>query len=155
VRATTIRGPSCDKPEWLIRNRKRSRLREVFDFDARTANDLKSRMRLTHELHQAVMSEDFLLHYQPKVELDSGAIIGAEALIRWLHPVFGLQPPGRFIPIAEETGLISEIGAWVLREAACFAVRINRDRSAPLTISVNVSQKQFLDRDMCEFVRKS
>jgi PAS domain S-box-containing protein/diguanylate cyclase (GGDEF)-like protein len=136
-----------------LQESRRSRLREVHGFDSRTDNDAKIRVRLTRELHQAVTSEDFVLHYQPKVELDSGAIIGAEALVRWLHPVFGLQPPSRFIPIAEETGLISDIGAWVLHEAARFAVRLNHGRYAPLTISVNVSQIQFTDRDMGELVR--
>jgi PAS domain S-box-containing protein/diguanylate cyclase (GGDEF)-like protein len=136
-----------------LQESRRSRLREVHGFDSRTDANIKSRVRLAQELRQAVKSEDFVLYYQPKVELVSGTIIGAEALIRWRHPLFGLQPPNRFIPAAEETGLILEIGRWVLYEAARFAARINQDRSPALTISVNVSQLQFTAGDMAEQVR--
>lgn len=153
-------GARAEDPMTLMRQAgvalqesRRSRLREVRGFDSRADIDIKSRVRLTHELHQAVISEDFVLHFQPKVQLDSGAIVGAEALVRWRHPVFGLQPPSRFIPVAEDTGLILDIGAWVLRDAARFAVRLNRDRSVPLTVSVNVSPVQFTEREMPEFVR--
>lgn len=136
-----------------LQESRRSRLREVHGFDSQTDANIKSRVRLTQELRQAVTSKDFVLYYQPKVELGSGAIIGAEALIRWRHPLFGLQPPNRFIPAAEETGLILEIGSWVLQEAARFAARINQDRSPALTISVNISQFQFTVGDMAEQVR--
>jgi EAL domain-containing protein (putative c-di-GMP-specific phosphodiesterase class I) len=135
-----------------LQESRRSRSLEVCGFDSLMDERLKRRVQLTHELHQAVTSEEFVLHYQPKVELKSGEIIGAEALVRWRHPVLGLQSPEIFIPIAEETGLISDLGTWVLREAARFAVRVNQGRSVPLTISVNVSPIQFKDRDMCEFV---
>jgi diguanylate cyclase (GGDEF)-like protein len=135
-----------------LQESRRSRSLEVCGFDSLMDERLKRRVQLTHELHQAVTSEEFVLQYQPKVELKSGEIIGAEALVRWRHPVLGLQPPELFIPIAEETGLISDLGTWVLREAARFAVRVNRGRSVPLTISVNISPIQFKDRDMCEFV---
>jgi EAL domain-containing protein (putative c-di-GMP-specific phosphodiesterase class I)/CheY-like chemotaxis protein len=85
---------------------------------------------------------------EPKVELATGTIMGAEALLRWNNPIFGLQPPSRFIPIAEESGLIIDMGAWALRTAAAFAVQINRGRAHPLEFSVNVSQIQFRDHDL-------
>jgi diguanylate cyclase (GGDEF)-like protein len=135
-----------------VQESRRSRSLEVFGFDSVMDERLKRRVQLTHELHQAVANEEFVLHYQPKVDLESGEIIGAEALVRWRHPVLGLQSPELFIPIAELTGLISDLGTWVLYEAARFAVRINQGRSAPLTISVNVSPIQFKDRDMRELV---
>ena len=88
------------------------------------------------------------MYYQPKVVLETGQIIGAEALIRWQHPTFGLQRPDLFIPIAEETGLIVDIGTSALRKTMLLACRINADRSGPLRFSVNVSFVQFLHRDM-------
>jgi diguanylate cyclase (GGDEF)-like protein len=135
-----------------LQESRRSRSLEVCGFDSLIDERLKRRVQLTHELHQAVTNEEFVLHYQPKVDLESEKIIGAEALVRWCHPVFGLQLPELFIPIAEVTGLISDLGTWVLREAARFAVRVNQGRSVPLTISVNVSPIQFKDRDMRELV---
>jgi EAL domain-containing protein (putative c-di-GMP-specific phosphodiesterase class I) len=88
------------------------------------------------------------MYYQPKVTLETGRIIGAEALIRWQHPVFGLQRPDLFIPIAEETGLIVDIGTLALRKTMLLACEINADRREPIRLSVNVSFVQFLHRDM-------
>jgi PAS domain S-box-containing protein/diguanylate cyclase (GGDEF)-like protein len=137
-----------------LQESRRSPLREVRRFDPATDEKIKSRVRLTNDLHQALTNEEFVLYYQPKVELASGKIIGAEALIRWRHPMLGVLPPGQFIPIAEEIGLILDIGAWVLRKAAQFSVWLNRDRSVPLTVSVNVSQLQFTNRNIREFVEE-
>jgi EAL domain-containing protein (putative c-di-GMP-specific phosphodiesterase class I)/ActR/RegA family two-component response regulator len=91
--------------------------------------------------------------YQPKVELATGKIVGAEALLRWEHAVYGTQPTGRFIPIAEESGLIVDIGAWALRHVARFAVRVNRGRPNPLAFSVNLSQLQFRRDDVAQLLR--
>jgi len=130
-----------------------SRLREVRRFESKTDLEIRKRVRLKSELFQAVANKEFILHYQPKVELATGMIVGAEALVRWRHPVYGLQLPGQFISVAEDTGLIIDIGAWVLRTAAAFAVEVNRDRGLALTFSVNVSQLQFTQRDMVQLVR--
>jgi len=111
------------------------------------------RVRLTRDLQQALENSEFLMHYQPKVELATGKIVGAEALLRWEHAVYGTQPPGRFIPIAEESGLIVDIGAWALRHVARFAVRVNRGRPNPLAFSVNVSQLQFRRHDVAQLLR--
>jgi diguanylate cyclase (GGDEF)-like protein len=90
-------------------------------------------------LRRALDRHEFVLHYQPIIDLGTGAIIGAEALIRWMHPTRGLIPPLQFIPVAEECGLIAPVGAWVLREASAQA-RAWADAGLPaLTMAVNVS----------------
>jgi diguanylate cyclase (GGDEF)-like protein/PAS domain S-box-containing protein len=122
-------------------------------FDQNDATRIKNRMRLTMDLQQAIANHEFSVHLQPKIDLASGAIVGAEALLRWDNPVFGTQPPGRFIPAAEQAGLIVEIGAWVLRHTAEFAVRINQGRRDKLVFSVNVSQVQFSHQDVAQLVR--
>jgi EAL domain-containing protein (putative c-di-GMP-specific phosphodiesterase class I) len=97
--------------------------------------------------------EEFLLHYQPKVDLDTGEVTGVEALIRWLHPDRGLVPPSQFIPIAEDSGLILPIGRWVLREA-CRQAREWQDSNLPFRrISVNVSATEFRHKGFVEGVR--
>jgi diguanylate cyclase (GGDEF)-like protein/PAS domain S-box-containing protein len=98
------------------------------------------------------MTQDFQLHYQPIVSLTNGIIKGFEALVRWQHPVRGLVSPIEFIPIAEETGLIVPLGYWVLRSACC-QMRVWQERfstTSSLTISVNLSSKQFLQPDLIE-----
>ena len=101
---------------------------DPIEFDRNAAIRIESRARLTSDLQQALEKSEFLMHYQPKVDLATGKIVGAEALLRWEHAVYGTQPPGRFIPIAEESGLIVDIGAWALRHAARFAVRVKSGR---------------------------
>jgi len=103
----------------------------------------KEQWQLEAELRRAVVSGELLLHYQPKVSLRSGRIVGAEALIRWRHPQHGMVSPGKFIPVAEETGLILDIGNWVLEEA-CRQIRawMNAGIEMP-PIAVNLSARQF------------
>ena len=127
---------------------------ETRRFDRATEVGLLGRVRLTAELQQASPDDDFMLHYQPKVDLSTGKITGAEALLRWRHPVFGVQPPTRFIPVAEQTGLVLEIGEWALKRAARFAAAVNRDRAEPLVFSVNVSPVQLRRRDMAKIVQR-
>ncbi len=107
--------------------------------------------RLRRDLSNAAEQEGFVLHYQPRVALRSGAVTGAEALIRWPHRKRGLIAPGSFIPIAEQAGLISDIGAWVLRAACLSAVSWNRD----LRVSVNVSARQLHDRELLRQIGES
>ena len=103
----------------------------------------KDQMRLEGELRHALENQELLLYYQPKVSLRSGRIVGAEALIRWRHPVRGMISPGLFIPMAEETGLILDLGSWVL-EDACRQIRHWMDSGLEITpIAVNISARQF------------
>ncbi|WP_066060047.1 EAL domain-containing protein [Robertmurraya korlensis] len=104
------------------------------------------------DLRKAIRNEEFVLYYQPKFDIQSGNIIGMEALIRWQHPEKGLIPPSRFIPLAEETGLIVEIGEWVLRNA-CMQMKDLHDKGyPPMVISVNLSLRQFFQRNLIGLV---
>ena len=120
---------------------------EMFDVEMREA--ALARLRLETDLRRAVERREFLLYYQPIVSLQSGHIEGVEALLRWSHPTRGVVAPEDFIPIAEETGLIVPIGAWVLREACRQAAiwHVHLGAGVDFTVSVNVSGVQFLTPD--------
>lgn len=106
------------------------------------------RRGMEHELRGALARSELTLVYQPKVDLHSGRVTGFEALLRWHHPCYGQVSPAEFIPVAEESGLIIPIGAWVL-EQACAQLRAWRDAGhADLTMAVNLSARQFLDEDV-------
>ena len=107
-------------------------------------------LRLTNALRKATANNEFELHFQPIVEIHSGAIQGAEALIRWNPPELGPIGPARFIPIAEETGLIVQIGDWVLRTACAQAKAWQDAGIPPFRISVNLSARQFRQEDLAE-----
>jgi diguanylate cyclase (GGDEF)-like protein/PAS domain S-box-containing protein len=108
------------------------------------------RQSIEEYLRRALERNEFALHYQPKIDLKTRAITGAEALLRWTHPVRGLISPAQFIPVAEDSGLILPIGAWVLREA-CTQARAWRDAGLPaMSIAVNVSAMQFRNRTFLE-----
>lgn len=104
------------------------------------------------DLRKAVGREQLVLHYQPQIDLASGHITGVEALLRWMRPGFGLIPPNVFLPLAEESGLIVEIGAWVLREACAQAVVWRERGLPPIRIAVNLSPVQFLRQDLVHLV---
>jgi diguanylate cyclase (GGDEF)-like protein/PAS domain S-box-containing protein len=115
---------------------------------------VKRRMTLESALRRAVRQKDFVLHYQPQVNLESGEIIGLEALVRWKTEDSGIVMPGDFIPLAEETGLISEIGEWVLREG-CRQAREWEDMGlAPRRMAVNLSARQFGDKAFLDMVAR-
>lgn len=112
------------------------------------------RLELGTDLRQAIDRNELFLCYQPRVDLADGSICGMEALIRWHHPRLGLISPTQFIPIAEETGLISQIGEWVLR-SACIQTKDWLDRGLPpLKVSVNLSARQFVKKDLVQSVEK-
>ena len=104
---------------------------------------MHERMRIESGLRHALGHGELLLHYQPKFEIDGGRIIGAEALVRWLHPERGLVPPADFIPLAETTGLIIQVGEWVLEAACAQAATWQRAGVPPLRIAINVSAREF------------
>ncbi len=111
------------------------------------------RLTMENQLRQALDKDEFVLHYQPKINLDSGKITGAEALIRWNDPRTGLVPPGQFISILEETGLIYDVGRWALRNAIDTHLRWRRQGLPAPRIAVNVSPLQLRHRDFVARIR--
>ncbi len=118
----------------------------------RAEGDRRSHMKLDHAMRQALVSSRFRLHYQPQVSLADGSVVGAEALLRWRDPELGEVPPARFVPVAEETGFIVEIGEWVLRQAVHqAALWLQRGRRMP--VAINVSALQFHRVDFADSVQ--
>jgi EAL domain-containing protein (putative c-di-GMP-specific phosphodiesterase class I) len=113
------------------------------------------RLSLENRLRQAIHNDELVLQYQPLLDLESGRIRGAEALIRWQHPELGLLPPGEFISLAEVSGLIVPIGEWVLR-TACAQARAWQLAGFPwLTVAVNLSARQFQQADLVHQVQEA
>lgn len=148
-----------DRPEDLLRDadiamyRAKERGPAHHDvFDQEMYARAKVRLQLETDLRQALRHREFQVHYQPITSLISGRITGFEALVRWQHPKLGLVSPAEFIPIAEETGLIVPLGAWILREACAKmqAWQTQLSTKVPLTISVNLSGKQLTEPDLIE-----
>jgi len=113
----------------------------------------QERMELERALRFALERDELALHYQPQVDRDGGRIVCVEALLRWHHPTLGMVSPARFIPVAEETGLIIPIGEWVLRTACAQAKAWHASGHSKLCIAVNMSAKQFQQQDVPALVR--
>ncbi|MEO7744582.1 MAG: EAL domain-containing protein, partial [Usitatibacter sp.] len=123
-------------------------------FTAQMNVAVKRRMKLESALRRAVMQKNFVLHYQPQVDLESGEILGVEALVRWQTEDSGIVMPGDFIALAEETGLINELGEWVLREG-CRQAREWHDRGlGGKRMAINLSARQFSDRGFLDMVTR-
>jgi diguanylate cyclase (GGDEF)-like protein len=112
------------------------------------------RMETEQALGTAVAGGELRLHYQPVVELASGRCVGVEALVRWAHPTRGLLPPGEFVPLAEETGLVVPLGRWVIQDACRQAAQWRPVRPPGFTVSVNVSTRQLADTGLVDHIQR-
>jgi diguanylate cyclase (GGDEF)-like protein/PAS domain S-box-containing protein len=119
-------------------------------YEAAMDEALRQRRQLDADLKQAIDNDELAVHYQPLAILETGSILGFEALLRWTHPTLGAVGPDIFIPLAEESGLIVGLGEWVLREACAEAARWD----PPLKLSVNLSPVQFVQNDLAESVER-
>ncbi|GAB3548463.1 hypothetical protein GCM10027343_28870 [Noviherbaspirillum agri] len=128
--------------------------RNNFQFYTAAMNErAMERLRLENDLRNAIEREEFVLHYQPQVSLEGGRVTGMEALIRWQHPTMGMVPPGRFIQLAEEVGLIVPIGTWVLRTACRQSVAWKIDGFGDVRVAVNLSARQFYQQDLVATIK--
>ena len=127
--------------------------KNLYQFYAESMNEAAlQRLTMENQLRRALERKEFFLDYQPQIDLDNGAIIGVEALLRWHNLELGMVPPAEFIPLVEETGLIIPIGEWVLRQA-CMQARAWRDEGLPkLRIAVNLSARQFAQPGLPDLV---
>jgi diguanylate cyclase (GGDEF)-like protein len=139
----------ADSAMYMAKQRGRSRW-EIYhpDFDERTTR----RAELINGLHRAVERAELVLHYQPVKDLGTGAVVAMEALVRWQHPALGIVAPTEFIPLAEETGLIVEIGHWVLTEACTQCAAWRADGYDTVDVAVNVSGRQLEDAEFAKDV---
>jgi diguanylate cyclase (GGDEF)-like protein/PAS domain S-box-containing protein len=151
----TIHPIDASDPESLIKcadtamYRAKQAGRDTFRFFTAQMNaEVLARLDLEAALRKAVENEEFLLHYQPKVQLRSGRIAGLEALLRWQRPGHGLVSPQEFIPVLEETGLIVRVGSWVIATACKQIGQWTRSSIGPVQVSVNVSGRQFVKGDL-------
>ncbi|NDJ18401.1 EAL domain-containing protein [Myxacorys almedinensis] len=160
----TLSTTDFERPEDLLRGSDIAMYRakaqgkachEVFDTDMHT--HVVALMQMENDLRKAIDHQDFELYYQPIVALATGKIMGFEALVRWQHPEQGIISPAKFVPIAEETGLIIPLGQWVLRES-CRQLKEWQDafpHDPPLTVSVNLSGRQFSQQSLIGQIRQT
>lgn len=126
-------------------------------FEPKMREALMERIELEEDLRRGIDHHEFILHYQPILELSSNNMLGMEALVRWQHPKYGLVSPMRFIPLAEETNLIVPLGGWVLREA-CRQVQEWREKYAgekDFSVTVNISIRQFQQKELVDIVSRA
>ncbi|MCX7898282.1 MAG: EAL domain-containing protein [Rhodocyclaceae bacterium] len=147
--ASSETARALEQADMAMYHAKRQGLPYAF-FEAKMQEGTRQRLALEADLRRALEENQFVLHYQPQVEPDSRRVIGAEALLRWHHPVRGLVPPAEFIPLLEETGLIVPVGEWVLRQACCQALAWDAEGLPPLRVAVNLSARQLRQPDLVE-----
>jgi diguanylate cyclase (GGDEF)-like protein/PAS domain S-box-containing protein len=133
----------------------KARGRRNFQFFAASMNEAAAeRVELEGSLRQAIDGNEMLLHFQPQVDSISGRVVGVEALVRWQHPSRGMIPPAKFIPLAEETGLIEPLGRWVL-DAACRQLqKLAQQGRQNVRMGVNLSARQLREGDLVDYVRE-
>jgi len=123
-------------------------------FSALTYQKASKKLMLENELFQALARNQFVLEYQPVIDIEAEQVTGMEALLRWEHPELGRISPMEFIPMAEETGLIVPIGEWVMREACMQTKRWQDQGVEHLSVAVNISWRQFVQQDFCAMIRR-
>ena len=121
-------------------------------YDQAMSQRTQDRVRLEADLRHALARDQFVLHYQPQLDLNSGQVVGMESLIRWQHPVLGLLGPDRFIGLAEEMGLIGAIGAWVIHTACAQTVAWHQAGLGNLRVAVNLSPRQFTEKGLAKHI---
>ena len=124
-------------------------------FDEQMNVEAVEHLRIKNGLRRALAQKEFELHYQPQYDLKSGRIVGAEALLRWSHPEDGMVPPARFIPVAEDSGIIVPLGEWVIREACRQAMAWRAQGLPPLVMAVNLSAVQFRRGEMQQTIERA
>jgi diguanylate cyclase (GGDEF)-like protein/PAS domain S-box-containing protein len=151
-----------DRPEYLLRNADMAMYRAKGSgagryelFDRAMHAEALARLQLETDLRRALARGEFELHYQPIVALATGRVIGVEALCRWRHPQQGLIPPGDFIAVAEETGVIVPLGEWVLEEACARLAAWRRELGVRIAMSVNLSARQFAHSGLVRHIRRT
>ncbi|MGA3115287.1 MAG: EAL domain-containing protein [Syntrophobacteraceae bacterium] len=158
----TVYPMDGEDPDTLLKNadaamysaKEQGRNNYQFYSEAMNASSLK-RLSLENALRKALDRQEFLLHYQPQVHINSGKIVGMEALLRWQHPEIGTVPPGDFIPLAEETGLIVPIGEWVLNTACIYNMALQKLGLPPIRVAVNISSLQFRPERLVETITRA
>ena len=126
-------------------------------FEPKMHEALMERIELEGDLRRGIDEKEFIIHYQPIVDLQSKEMLGMEALVRWHHPRFGLLSPMKFIPLAEETNLIVPLGEWIL-DQACQQVESWREKiegATDLSVTVNISIRQFIQKELVDIVSKA
>ena len=123
-------------------------------YDPEMNSKVFERLTLEANLRLALEREELVVYYQPRVEISTGRLLSFEALVRWRHPEMGLVSPAQFIPLAEETGLIHEIGRWVLRAACAEAARWRKETGTSAYVAVNVSRAQLDDPNLAAYAAR-
>jgi diguanylate cyclase (GGDEF)-like protein/PAS domain S-box-containing protein len=156
----TIAPEDADEEELLLKHadlamyEAKARGKNTFHFFSQDLNEAANeRLQIENQLREAIREQQFLLYYQPKIDIRTEKIIGYETLLRWLRPDNTMVPPLRFIPVAESTGLIVQIGEWIIWEACRFLTR-QHARGHLITVSINLSARQFTDQDLPALVER-
>jgi diguanylate cyclase (GGDEF)-like protein/PAS domain S-box-containing protein len=144
----------CKHAEAALKKAKRGGDRYLF-YAPKMTESVAARLNLENQLRRALELDEYVLHYQPKVDLASGKLVGTEALIRWNDPATGLVPPSRFIPVLEETGLIYEVGRWALHKAMEDYLRWRSAGLPVVRIAVNLSPLQLRNRDFIADIKRA
>ncbi|NJJ36807.1 EAL domain-containing protein, partial [Clostridioides difficile] len=126
---------------------------EYVEFDSAMEEEIQSLMKIEQDLFLAIKNKEFVIHYQPKVDSSTGKIIGSEALIRWIHPSLGMVGPNKFIPIAERSGLINNIGRWLIQEVFVTIDNWISEGINVLPVSINLSRVELYKNDLVDFFK--